>query len=250
MRKLDRKKVIVTGGTSGIGRAITQRFVKEGADVVFFGTRKEKAEETIELLHSIGLQEEQIVSYRLVDVSNTQDVESTVSEVITLLKGIDILVNNAGITKDMLLIRMGEVDWDRVLDVNLKSMFNMCRSTVKTMMKQRFGRVINISSVVGLTGNGGQVNYAASKAGVIGLTKSLAKELASRGILVNCIAPGYIGTEMTEGLPDPVKEKILEQIPLKRMGHPEEIAAAALFLASDGSYVTGQVLVVDGGMVM
>jgi 3-oxoacyl-[acyl-carrier protein] reductase len=178
-------------------------------------------------------------------------VSETVEKLIQDWGKIDILVNNAGITRDNLLMKMSEEDWDLVMDVNLKSVYNTCKALCRPMMKARNGAIINISSVIGLTGNAGQINYAASKAGMIGFTKSLAKELASRGVRANCIAPGYIETQMTDGLPAPVKEAIITKIPMSRIGQPRDIAHAALFLASDlSSYMTGQILTVDGGMVM
>ena len=178
-------------------------------------------------------------------------VDECIGKILKDFGKVDILVNNAGITRDGLLMKMSEEDWDLVLQVNLKSIYNTCKALSRPMMKARSGAIVNISSVIGLIGNAGQANYAASKSGMIGFTKSIAKELASRGIRANCIAPGYIDTQMTEGLPAPVKEAIIAKIPMGRIGHPNDIAAAALFLASDlASYITGQVLTVDGGMVI
>lgn len=233
------KKALVTGGTAGIGEAIALLFAAEGAEVCIWGTNEQRAEGVVRQMGS--------GEYRLVDVSKTDEVEAAAQE----LGQVNILVNNAGITRDGLLMKMSEADWDLVLDVNLKSVYNTCKALIRPMMKARSGKVINITSIVGLMGNPGQTNYAASKAGMIGFTKALAKEVASRGIQVNCIAPGYIETNMTTGLTPEVQETLLSHIPLGRMGQPREIAQAALFLASSLSdYITGQTLAVDGGMVM
>ena len=251
MQLLKGKTALITGGTAGIGKAIALLFAKQGADVAFIGTNGERAKAVLQEIEANRADPSQCIRFFLCDVAKTNDVEQIVSQLLTEWGKIDILVNNAGITRDNLLIRMTEDEWDLVVATNLKSVYNTCRVLARPMMKARSGRVINISSVIGLMGNAGQVNYAASKSGVIGFTKALAKELASRGILVNCVAPGYIETQMTQGLPDAVKEKILSEIPLSRVGSPEDIAHAVLFLASDlASYVTGQVLTVDGGMVM
>ncbi len=251
MQLLKGKSALITGGTAGIGKAIACLYAEHGADVVIFGTNQERAEQAVREIEACRADPLQKVSSFLVNVSKSKEVDAAVD---LILKGgakIDILVNNAGITRDNLLMRMTEEDWDLVLDVNLKSIYNTCRALARPMMKARSGTMINISSVIGLTGNAGQVNYAASKSGMIGFTKSLAKELASRGIRVNCVAPGYIETQMTEGLSDQIKESILSKIPLSRIGHPRDIAHAALFLACDyASYITGQVITVDGGMVM
>ena len=248
------KKAIVTGGTRGIGRAIvkelaTRKFDGENfADVAFiYNSCDECAESLIAELKGCG---SEVIAYKA-DVSSFEQVQNTVKEIIAKFGAVDILVNNAGITKDNLLMRMSEADFDRVIEVNLKSAFNFTKAVSRQMLKQRAGKIINITSVVGLTGNAGQANYAASKAGLIGFTKSVAKEFASRGINVNAIAPGYIATEMTEELNDSQKEALLGLIPLNRMGKPEDIAKAVAFLASDdASYITGQVITVDGGMVM
>ena len=251
MQLLKGKSALVTGGTAGIGKAIALLFAEQGADVAIFGTHAGRAAQTVKDLQSARVSPEQKVTSYLVDVSQSRDVEETMQTLLALFGKLDILINNAGITRDQLLMKMSEEDWDRVIAVNLKSIFNTCRSLVRPMMKARSGSIINITSIVGLTGNAGQVNYAASKSGMIGFTKSLAKELASRNIRANCIAPGYIDTQMTEGLSPTVKEGILAKIPLSRIGQPRDIAHAALFLASDWSnYVTGQVIAVDGGMVM
>jgi len=249
MNLVEKKKVIITGGTSGIGKDIAILFAKNGADIAIFGTNPERAKMAEEEIKKACKEATQEVIVKLVDVANTEKVKEAIDEIVASWKQRDVLVNNAGITKDNLLLKMTEEQWDDVLDVNLKSVFNTCRSVLRTMLKQRSGRIINISSVIGLTGNAGQSNYAASKAGMIGLSKSLAKEFARKNICVNCIAPGYIQTPMTEKLPDIAKEKILVMIPLKRFGKTLDIANAVLFFASDFSdYITGQVLSVDGGM--
>lgn len=245
---LEGKKVIVTGGTAGIGKAIALKFAEEGADVAIFGTNNERGEKVVsEIQEKTG----QKALFIAVDVSSTEKVQEAVNFVLENFGAIDILVNNAGIVRDGLLLRMSESDWDRVIEVNLKSVYNTSKAVLRTMMKAKNGKIINVSSVIGLTGNAGQVNYAASKSGIIGVTKSLAKELASRNIFVNCIAPGFIETSMTGSLGETLKEEILKGIPMRRIGKPEEIAHTALFLASDGAnYITGQVLPVDGGMTM
>lgn len=251
MQLLKGKSALITGGTAGIGKAIALLYAENGADVAIFGTNAERAEAALKELEAYRVHPEQKFTSALVNVAVFKDVEEAIQKVLTTFSKIDILVNNAGITRDGLLMRMSEEDWDLVLDVNLKSVYNTCRSLARSMMKQKSGTIINISSVIGLTGNAGQVNYAASKAGMIGLTKSLAKEFASRNIRANCIAPGYIETQMTEALPEQVKGQILSEIPLGRIGSPKDVAHAALYLASAlSNYVTGQVLTVDGGMVM
>lgn len=245
---LNGKKAIVTGATAGIGKAIALKLAQAGADVAVFGTNEERGQQVVEEIKSQTGQDAFFIS---VDVSNTQKVQEAVDKVVEKFGTVDILVNNAGIVKDGLLLRMSEMDWDRVIEVNLKSVYNMSKAVLRPMMKARSGKIINISSVIGLTGNAGQVNYAASKSGIIGVTKSLAKELASRNIFVNCIAPGFVETSMTDALNDKLREEVLKAIPMRRIGKPEEIAHVALFLASDGAnYITGQVLPVDGGMTM
>lgn len=240
---------IITGGNAGIGKAIALKFAEEGAKVIIFGTNVEAGASAVEEIRSQTQASD--VHFAAVDVSQTAAVDEAIKKVVEQFGQVDILVNNAGITADQLLMKMTEQDWDRVLDINLKSCYNTCRAVVRGMMKAKKGKIINISSVVGLTGNAGQVNYAASKAGMIGFTKALAKELASRGILVNCIAPGFIRTKMTDLLSDAQKEAILKDIPLGHMGEVSDIANMAWFLASSlSNYVTGQVLTVDGGMVM
>jgi 3-oxoacyl-[acyl-carrier protein] reductase len=239
------KKALVTGASRGIGRAISALFLAEGAEVWGLGTKEpedfsERAAAAEGKFHWISA-----------DLSLLEGLEERAENAVKDSGGFDIVVNNAGITKDNLSFRMNLDDFRGVLDVNLSAAFILARTAGRDMIRRRSGSIINMSSVVGMHGNGGQANYAASKAGLIGLTKSLARETASRNVRVNAIAPGYVETDMTESLPGAVKEKMLEQIPLKRMGKPEDIAAAALFLASDASaYITGQVLVVDGGMFM
>ncbi len=245
------KSAVVTGGTAGIGKAIALLFASQGADVAIFGTNAERASSSVKEIEAARAHPDQKVVSYLVNVSKTKETDVAIQEILSLFGKVDILVNNAGITRDNLLMRMSEEDWDAVLEVNLKSVYNTCKSLSRAMMKAKSGSIINISSVIGLMGNAGQINYAASKAGMIGFTKSLAKELSSRGVRANCVAPGYIETQMTEVLPPQVKEGILTKIPLGRIGQPQDIAQAVLFLASDLSgYVTGQVLAVDGGMVM
>jgi len=245
------KKVLVTGGTAGIGREIALAFGRAGADVAIFGTNRARADEVIALLKKEASDPQQQFHCETLNISEKEPVEKAITHLLTLWPQIDILINNAGITRDGLLMKMSEQDWDSVLDTNLKSVYNTCQALIRSMIKQRSGKIINISSVVGLTGNAGQVNYAASKSGMIGFTKALAQEVASRGIAVNCIAPGFIETAMTEKLSSEQREALLKKIPMGRMGKPEEIAQAALFLASDACrYMTGQVITVDGGMVM
>ena len=248
MKLLANKNAIVTGGTRGIGRAIAACFAEQGASVALFGTNNEKGQQAAQELQA---HVESKIKFYQVDVADSVQVEKGIEQVYVDFGSVDILVNNAGITRDNLLMRLSSEDWDAVLTTNLKSVYNTCHAVVRPMMKQRHGKIINIASVVGLMGNAGQTNYAASKAGMIGFTKSLAKELASRGICVNCVAPGFIETDMTDSLNEKQREAILEQIPMQKMGSPQDIAYATLYLASNLSgYVTGQVLTVDGGMVM
>ncbi|MBP7073959.1 MAG: 3-oxoacyl-ACP reductase FabG [Rhabdochlamydiaceae bacterium] len=250
MKLLESKVALVTGGTAGIGKAIALAYAKEGASVVIFGTNCERALQVVQEMESQADAGQKFL-FKLLDIADKKAVDLAISEVLAAMGTIDILVNNAGITADGLLMKMSEEDWDRVIAVNLKSVYNTCQALVRPMLKARKGKMINISSVVGLMGNAGQTNYAASKAGMIGMTKSLAKEVASRGICVNCIAPGFIQTSMTDALTDAQKEVIFKQIPMGRLGLVEEIAHAAVFLASPMSnYITGQTLTVDGGMVM
>jgi 3-oxoacyl-[acyl-carrier protein] reductase len=246
MQLLKDKKALITGGTSGIGRATALLFAAQGASVVIFGTSVEKGAEVLSELCTISSAKMQFIP---VDVSNYEAASAAVEAATQFLGGVDILVNNAGITKDQLLMKMSEEDWDRVLDVNLKSVFIFSKAVIRPMMKARYGKIINVSSVIALTGNPGQVNYSASKSGMIGLTQSLAKEVAGRGINVNCIAPGFIETPMTRTLTPEQKEAILSQIPMKRLGDPTDVANLCLFLASPlSNYVTGEVIAVDGGM--
>jgi 3-oxoacyl-[acyl-carrier protein] reductase len=244
---LARKIAVVTGGAQGIGREIALLFAREGADVALIDRDAEALEKTRVEVEGLGRRALALAA----DVSSAEETRGAVNKIIDSMGRIDILVNNAGVTRDGFLLRMSEADWDTVIAVNLKGAFNMTRAAAKPMLKQRAGRIINIASVIGLVGNAGQANYAASKAGIIGFTKSAAKELASRGITANAIAPGFIETRMTGALPDDVRQKMLAGIPLGRYGTPAEVANVALFLASGLSeYVTGQTIVVDGGLVM
>lgn len=247
MGKLDQKVAVVTGSARGIGKSIALRLISEGAKVVISDINVESANATAMELKNAGADVLAISA----DVSKVEFAEHLVEETVKAFGRLDILVNNAGITRDTLLIRMSESDWDAVLQVNLKGSFNCLKAAAKTMVKQRSGKIINIASVVGLMGNFGQANYSASKAGLIGLTKTAAKELGARGINVNAVAPGYIETEMTKNLSDQAKENFLSVIPLKRPGTPEDVAKVVAFLASsDADYITGQVIVVDGGLLM
>jgi len=248
IRMLNNKKAIVTGGTRGIGKAIVLDFAEKGCDVVFTYHSSEAVAKSIE-------KESEKYGVKIfgikADASKYEDAEKSINFALEKLGNLDILVNNAGITKDNLILRMTEEDFDSVISANLKSVFNYSKLAIKPMMKQRFGRIINISSVVALIGNPGQANYVASKAGVIGLTKSLAREFASRNITVNAVAPGYVITDMTKELSDVQKDAIVSQIPLKRISEPADIAKVVTFLASPSAdYITGQVIAVDGGMTM
>ena len=245
---LDGKTALVTGASRGIGRAIALRLAAEGARVAInYAGNVKAAEEVKASVEAAG----GTAILCQADIADSAAVEAMIADVVKEFGAIDILVNNAGITRDTLLMRMKDEDFAKVLDTNLKGVFYCTKAVSKLMMKKRSGRIVNMASVVGLVGNAGQTNYAAAKAGVIGFSKSAAKELASRGITVNVVAPGFIGTDMTAGLPESVKEKMLTDIPLGRMGEPEDVANAVLFLASDqASYITGQVVNVDGGMVM
>jgi 3-oxoacyl-[acyl-carrier protein] reductase len=243
---LDGKRFLVTGGTRGIGRAVTEGLLAEGAAVAFCARTADAVEVAQSELSTAGT-----ALGTAVDVADAAAVATLITEVEGAFGGIDILVNNAGLTRDNILLRLKDDDWDAVLDANLRGAFLTIRGATRGMMKRRWGRIINISSVVGLTGNKGQSNYAASKAGLFGLTKSVAKELASRNILCNAIAPGFIETDMTAALSDEVRSGLTAQIPLERLGTPADVAAMVAFLASDhAAYITGQVFVVDGGMVM
>ncbi|WP_078576240.1 3-oxoacyl-[acyl-carrier-protein] reductase [Salipaludibacillus agaradhaerens] len=239
---------LVTGGSRGIGKAICLELAEQGVNVaVNFSGNREKAEAVAEQCRQLGVEALAVQA----DVGNADSVKQMIDTVMEAFGSIDILVNNAGITRDTLIMRMKEEDFDAVINTNLKGVFNCSKAVTRPMMKQRYGRIINISSVVGVLGNAGQANYVASKAGVIGLTKSLARELANRNIRVNAVAPGFIGTEMTDELTEETKKALLNQIPLAELGKPEDVARVVAFLASDASaYMTGQTLHVDGGMVM
>ncbi len=243
-----KRTILITGGSRGIGRGICRAFARADYQIFFnYSSAAEAAAETENMVteaggSAVGIQ---------VNVASEKEVADFVGQALDKTGRIDVLVNNAGITRDGLVVRMKETDWDDVLDINLKGTFNCIKAVTKTMMKQRAGRIINISSVVGASGNPGQANYVASKAGIIGLTKGIAKELGSRGITANVVAPGYVDTDMTTSLTDKAKQMLLSQIPLGRVGTPEDIAAAVVFLASDqAAYITGQVLHVNGGMYM
>jgi 3-oxoacyl-[acyl-carrier protein] reductase len=247
MSQLTGQIAVVTGAGRGIGRAIALKFAAEGADVVCVSRTAENSERVAEEIRALG---RKAWAYA-VDVSDGAAVNTAVESILAASGRVDILVNNAGVTRDGLLVRMSEADWDTVLDTNLKGAFLFTKALTRAFMKQRSGRVINIASIVGLIGNAGQCNYASSKAALIGFTKSAARELASRGVLVNAVAPGFVDTDMTSGLKEELKADLLKSIPLGSFGQPEDIAQAALFLASPASrYITGQVLTVDGGMVM
>jgi len=245
MGMLDGKVAIVTGGARGIGRAIGDRFLNEGAIVCLYDIMEDELKKVKEGCKSNNLR------IFTVDISDTTSVGSAVNETMSEFGRVDILVNNAGINRDNLLMRMTDEEWDRVIEVNLKGTYNCIKAVIRPMLKARWGRIINITSVIGMIGNAGQANYSASKAGIIGLTKSAAKELASRGITVNCIAPGFIETPMTDVLPDDVKDTYMKQIPMGKFGKPDDVSGVCAFLSGDdASYITGQVIVVDGGMVM
>ena len=246
MGLLDGKVALITGATRGIGRAVALKFASEGADIAFtYVASHELAKELVEEIQSLGVKAKCYVS----DAANFDAAHSVVAEVVAEFGKVDILVNNAGITKDGLMMRMSEEQWDIVLNVNLKSAFNFTHACTPVMAKQRSGSIINMTSVVGVAGNAGQCNYAASKAGLIGLAKSIAKEMGPRGIRANCIAPGFIDTDMTMALPEKTREEVTKSVPLRRVGVPEEVANVALFLASDmSSYVSGQVIHCCGAM--
>jgi 3-oxoacyl-[acyl-carrier protein] reductase len=241
------KVALVTGAAQGIGKAIALTLAKEGANVAICDVNMEKALETVKEIEALGVKS---IATKT-NVADAKEAEAMVDEVVNKLGRLDILVNNAGITRDGLVMRMSEADWDLVISINLKGTFNCTKAAIKYMMKQRFGRIVNIASVIGLMGNAGQANYAATKAGVIGLAKSVAKELASRNITANAVAPGYIQTAMTDKLTEEQKQAMLKFVPLGRMGQPQDVANVVLFLVSPlADYVTGQVVPVDGGMVM
>ena len=239
------KTVLITGASRGIGFEIAEEFASAGAKVAICATRTEAVEEAAQKLRAKGAQ----VYAQAVDISNAAQCEDFITNTVKELGSLDIVVNNAGITKDNLTVRMNEQDWDAVINVNLKGTFLMCKAALKVMFKKRSGSIVNISSVVGQMGNPGQANYVASKAGIIGLTKTLAKEFGSRGVRVNAVAPGFVQTAMTDSLPEEVKNKALESIPLKRFATTQDIAKAVMFLASeDASYITGHILAVNGGL--
>ncbi|MGP3739188.1 3-oxoacyl-[acyl-carrier-protein] reductase [Bacillus sp. 4A_MP2] len=245
---LTNKTAVVTGASRGIGRSIAIDLAKKGANVVVnYSGNEAKANEVVDEIKALGQQAFAVKA----DVSNAEEVQALMKQAVDTFGSIDILVNNAGITKDNLLMRMKENEWDDVININLKGVFNCTKAVTRQMMKQRSGRIINVASVVGVCGNPGQANYVAGKAGVIGLTKTTAKELASRHITVNAVAPGFISTDMTDKLDENVQTEMLKQIPLARFGAPEDISNVVVFLASEGAgYITGQTIQVDGGMVM
>jgi len=247
MKLLEGKTAVITGATRGIGKAIAICFAKHGSNVVFtYHSSEKEARELEKKLNEFGIR---VLGFKS-DASKTEDALKLIKDTLSNFSQIDIVVNNAGITKDNLLMRISEEDWDNVINTNLKSVYNITKAVQRTMLKQRFGSIINLSSVVGLKGNAGQANYAASKAGIIGFTKSIALELGSRNIRCNAIAPGFIETEMTEKLDENVVQSWRDAIPLKRGGQPLDVAQLCLFLASDMSnYITGQVINVDGGML-
>jgi len=245
--KLKDKVAVITGAGRGIGQAISLCLAEAGADIVVVDIDADATNDTVKKVELLGRSALGVGA----DVTDSSQVEDLINKILDKFKKIDILVNNAGITRDGLLIRMKDEDWDSVLAVNLKGAFNCTRAAAKVMMKQRSGNIVNMASIIGVMGNIGQANYSASKAGLIGLTKSAAKELAPRGINVNAIAPGFIQTKMTDVLSENVKEKMLSVIPLKRFGQPEDVARLVLFLCGpDSSYITGQVVQIDGGMLM
>ena len=247
MTRMDGQVAIVTGGSRGIGRAIALRLAEAGCKVVLnYARNAEAAEETRRAIEAAGGEALLVAG----DVADPATAEALVKAATDTWGRLDVLVNNAGITRDGLLIRMKDDDWQQVLQTDLSSAFYLCRAAGKVMMKARAGRIVNITSVVGLIGNAGQANYAAAKAGLVGLTKAVAKELASRNVLVNAVAPGFIASEMTEAMTDQAKQKTLEAIPLGRYGQPEEVASLVHYLAADAGYITGQVFCVDGGMAM
>ena len=247
MGKLDNKVAIITGGNAGVGREIAKLFASEGAKVVISARRQQVLEEAAKEIEAAG----GTVLCVPTDISKADDVKNLVSKTVETFGQLDILINNAGITKDGLMLRMKENDFDAVIDVNLKGTWNCMKHATKLMMKQKYGRIVSMSSVVGVMGNAGQVNYAASKSGIIGMTMSLAREVGSRGITVNAVAPGFIQTAMTDVLSDDIKEQMKSQIPLGTFGSVQDIANAVVFLASDeAKYITGQTLHVDGGMAM
>jgi 3-oxoacyl-[acyl-carrier protein] reductase len=247
MNQLENQIAVVTGASRGIGRAIALRLAGEGADVICVSRTMENSEKVAQEIRNLG---RRAWAYA-VDLADGAAVTAAAEKMLGDAGRVDILINNAGVTRDGLLMRMSEEDWDTVLNTNLRGAFLLTKAFTRVFVKQRSGRIVNVSSIAGLIGNAGQCNYAASKAALIGFTKSLARELASRGITVNALAPGFIETDMTSGLPQPIKEEVLKKIPMNQFGQPEDIASAAVFLVSPGArYVTGQVLTVDGGLAM
>lgn len=242
------KTVLITGGSRGIGRSIALSFAGEGANVIInYAKDDERAMNVIKEIEEYGVK---ALAFKA-NISEVEEVNKMIDEIKRKFDGIDILINNAGITRDGLFIGMKEKDWDEVININLKGAFLCTKAVIRGMIKQKYGKIINISSVVGVIGNPGQANYSASKAGIIGFTKSIAKEVASRNITVNAIAPGFIETDMTKKLPESIKESMIETVPMKKYGRPEDVANLAIFLSSDkAGYITGQVIHVDGGMVM
>ncbi|MFC1621171.1 3-oxoacyl-[acyl-carrier-protein] reductase [Candidatus Omnitrophota bacterium] len=244
---LEGKVALVTGGARGIGREIALSLAREGANIALCDVNLEEAEKTAKEIRDLG---RDCIALKA-DVTSLKDVQDMMDKILDKLSKLDILINNAGITKDGLVLRMSEQDWDKVIAVNLKGCFICTKVASRVMLKQRFGKIVNLASIIGIMGNIGQANYAASKAGIIGLTKSVAKELAPRGVSVNAIAPGFIKTEMTAKLPEDIQKKMLSFIPLGRFGEPKDVANLALFLSSENSsYITGQVIQIDGGMLM
>ena len=243
---LNGRTALVTGGSRGIGRAIAVELAKSGADIAInYAGNKKAAEETANLIEEFGRKAVVIQA----DVADASQAKDMIDETLKELKKLDILVNNAGITRDGLIMRMKDEDWDAVINTNLKGVFNCCRAAARFMLKARYGKIINITSVVGLRGNPGQVNYSASKSGIIGITRTLAAELGLRNINVNAVAPGFIDTEMTAALPSDIREKLYDHVPLKRFGTPQEVAGVVAFLCGDAAnYITGQVITVDGGL--
>ena len=247
MFSLSGKIAVVTGASQGIGEVVAEKLSEAGAHVVCIARSTEKIKKIVEKINNSGFK----ASYISCDISNGKKFTDAITNIFSEFKSLDILVNNAGVTRDALLMRMNEEQWDTVLETNLKGAFHGMKAAVRPMMKKKSGRIINITSIVGLTGNAGQANYAASKSGLIGMSKSIAKEVATRGITVNCIAPGWIETKMTENLPEKSRDELLKRIPQARTGRPEDIAYAVLFLASDeANYITGQTITVDGGRVI
>ncbi|TAN63204.1 3-oxoacyl-[acyl-carrier-protein] reductase [bacterium] len=245
--RLKDKVALVTGGARGIGREIALCFARQGSNIVIWDVNPQAAAEAQKEIEGLGVQ----AMSAQVDVTNSKQVDESVNKILDKFQKLDILVNNAGITKDNLMLRMAESDWDLVIAVNLKGTFNCTKAVSRLMLKAKSGKIVNIASIIGIIGNFGQANYAASKAGIIALTKTTAKELASRGICVNAVAPGFIQTEMTAKLPAEIQEKMRSAIPLGRFGKPQDVAELCLFLASNESdYITGQTIIIDGGMVM